>query len=141
MTDTEKAEYEGIIRMLTTKLEELAGENERLRSEGGAYAALRGVFLNRDIPETLRVKAATAALPHEKPRLMPERAPLDLTAEESEPLAAVVERQRARQNLLCPQSTDQVLDVVPRCGWRSCGRTGAAEARPDHSITVIEVKF
>jgi hypothetical protein len=70
------------------------------------------------------LKAATAALPHEKPRLMPERAPLDLTAEESEPLAAVVERQRARQNLLCPQSTDQVLDLVPASSRNGNGSDG-----------------
>jgi hypothetical protein len=37
------------------------------------------------------------ALPHETPRLMPEPRPLDLVATtEYEPLAAVVERQRAR---------------------------------------------
>jgi hypothetical protein len=123
MTDTEKAEYEGIIRLLTTKLEELAVENERLRSEGGAYAALREVFLNRDMPEALRVKAATAALPHEKPRLMPERAPLDLTAEEPpEPLAVVVERQRKRADALQREARD--IEVLPSGDVRILPRLG-----------------
>ena len=51
MTDSEKAEYEGTIRLLVTKLEETVGENDRLReenarlrsSENNAHAVLRGL--------------------------------------------------------------------------------------------------
>jgi hypothetical protein len=116
MTDTDKlAEYEGIIRMLTVKLEELAVENERLRSEGGAHAALKDVYLDRDLPEALRVKAATAALPHETPKLMSVPPPLELAAEETIPIAQLVEQRRARQNSLCPQSASDLppVEVLP----------------------------
>ena len=37
MTDTEKAEYENVIRLLTAKVEELLAANERLTSELTAH--------------------------------------------------------------------------------------------------------
>jgi hypothetical protein len=123
MTDTDKlAEYEGIIRMLTVKLEELAVENERLRSEGGAHAALKDVYLDRDLPEALRVKAATAALALETPRLMPVQQIAMKAGEPVVPLAELVTARRARQDELCPASVDQrrsdgrfnkALELVP----------------------------
>jgi hypothetical protein len=107
MTDTDiqskLAEYEGVIRMLTVKLEELAVENDRLKAGLDAHGTLRSIYSDPDAPRSDRIKAASASLAHEKPRLMPEKAPLDLTAEEpSEPLAVLVEKRRARQNLLEP---------------------------------------
>jgi hypothetical protein len=99
MTDTEKAEYEGIIRLLTAKLEELAADNERLKSsELTAHQALKMIYGDSSQPAGVRVRAAQAALQCETPRLQPQPAPLDLPCEEIEPLAVVVERQRARQN-------------------------------------------
>ena len=74
-------EYEYIIKLLTAKAEELAAENERLRSVAGAHGVLKAIYGNPDEPTGHRIKAATAALPHETPKLMPERAPLDLVAE------------------------------------------------------------
>jgi hypothetical protein len=45
MTDADKAEYEGVIRLLTAKVEELAAENARLRSsESTAHSVLREVY-------------------------------------------------------------------------------------------------
>jgi hypothetical protein len=77
-----------------TKLRE---ENARLRSsENNAHAVLREVYNDPTASPAVRVKAAGLALPHEVPRLMPEPRPLDLVYEEVEPLAVVVERQRAR---------------------------------------------
>jgi hypothetical protein len=103
MTDAEKAEYEDVVRQLMAKLERLAAENARLRSsENNAHAVLREVYNDPTASPAVRVKAAGLALPHEVPRLMPERAPLDLPYEEVEPLATLVEKRRARQNLLEP---------------------------------------
>ena len=108
MTDSEKAEYEGTIRLLVTKLEETVGENDRLReenarlrsSENNAHAVLREVYNDPTASPAVRVKAAGLALPHETPRLMPEPRPLDLVYEEVEPLSAVVERQRKRADAM-----------------------------------------
>ena len=101
MTDAEfqnrLAEYEGMVRLLTAKLEELATENTRLRSsENNAHSVLREVYNDPTASPAVRVKAAGLALPHEVPRLESVPPPLDLVAEPVEPLADVVARQRAR---------------------------------------------
>src|SRR6516164_702960 len=98
MTDAEfqnrLAEYEDMVRLLTTKLEELAAENTRLRSsENNAHAVLREVYNDPTASPAVRVKAAGLALPHEVPRLESVPPPLDLVAK-LEPLAEVVRRQR-----------------------------------------------
>ena len=96
VTDAEKDEYDEIVRALTMKLEQLAAENARLRSEAGAHDVLRNIYGDSSQPATVRVRAAQAALNVEKPRLVPQPPPLELTAEVIEPLAVVVARQRAR---------------------------------------------
>jgi hypothetical protein len=99
MTDTEKAEYEDILGRLTAKCQELAAENARLRSEkSDSLSFLREMFNDPAVSPALRLKAAGLVLPHEVPKLMPERAPLELSAEPIEPLAVTVEKQRARLN-------------------------------------------
>ena len=91
------AEYEGMVRLLTAKLEELAAENTRLRSsENNAHSVLREVYNDPTASPAVRVKAAGLALSHESAPLKPVEAPLDLVAEPVEPLAEVVRRQRAR---------------------------------------------
>ena len=57
---------------------------------------MRAIYLDPDAPQGNRIKAAQAALPHETPRLNPVPPPLDLVAEEIEPLADLIARQRAR---------------------------------------------
>jgi hypothetical protein len=101
MTDTEKAEYEGIIRLLTVKLEEVAAENTRLRSEkSDALSVCQSIYNDPDAPLAIRIKAAGLALPHETPKLQSVPAPLELTAEPVECLADVVNRERARMDRL-----------------------------------------
>jgi uncharacterized protein (UPF0147 family) len=97
------AECEDVIRLLTAKLEETVGENDQLREENArlrsdidAHTVLKEIYSDPAVPQGLRVKAAQAALNIEKPRLMPERAFLELSAEPVECLADVVSRQRAR---------------------------------------------
>jgi hypothetical protein len=91
-----------------TKLRE---ENARLRSEADAHTVLRSIYSDPDAPQTNRIKAAAASLAHEKPKLMPERAPLDLTAEEVVPLAELVEQRRKRADEL--QAEMQNIQVSP----------------------------
>jgi hypothetical protein len=103
MIDTEKAEFERVIQQLVAKVEELVAVNAKLRAEkSDALSVLKEAYNDPDVPPALRIKAAGLALPHEVPRLMPERAPLDLPYEEVEPLATLVEKRRARQNALEP---------------------------------------
>jgi len=113
MTDTDTqgklAEYEGIIRMLTEKVEELAAANERLTSELTAHQTLKAIYADPNQPATVRVRAAQAALNVETPRLEPQPAPLELAAEEIEPLAVVVERQRKRMDRMQGQD----IQVLP----------------------------
>jgi hypothetical protein len=91
-------EYEYIIKLLTAKAEELAAENERLKSTLGAHGVLKLIYSNPDSPEGNRIKAATAALPHETPKLMPERQALELRAEAPrETLGQIHDRRLERQ--------------------------------------------
>jgi hypothetical protein len=101
MTDAEK------IRLLTEKLQEVVNENDRLRAElanltegANAHQTLQSLYRNRDLPESLRAKAASAALGHESPPLKSVEPAIDVTCEEVEPLAELVHKRRARQNLL-----------------------------------------
>jgi hypothetical protein len=62
-------QYELIIRQQAAKIEELQAENERLRAGADAHTILQSVYRDPDAPQGNRIKAATAALNVEKPRL------------------------------------------------------------------------
>ena len=111
MTDTESklAEYEGVIRVLTAKVEELAAANQQLTSELTAHQTLKAIYADPNQPATVRVRAAQAALNVETPPLKPQPPPLELAAEEIEPLATVIERQRKRMD----QMQGQNIEVLP----------------------------
>jgi hypothetical protein len=97
MTDTERAEYDDVVRQLMAKCEQLAAENGRLRSsENNAHAVLREVYNDPTASPAVRVKAAGLALPHETPRLQPVPPAIDATCEEIIPLSELVEKQRRR---------------------------------------------
>jgi hypothetical protein len=117
------AEYECTIKLLTARLEELAAENERLRSEGGAHETLKEIYLNRDAPQGNRIKAAQAALTVEKPRLaMTAYAGKNVTDEVIIPLAQLVEQRRKRQDAMEREARDievspaGIVRVLPRPG-------------------------
>jgi hypothetical protein len=99
MTETAEeklARFETVIGLQMQEITRLREENERLRAASNAHSVLREIYLDRSLPESLRAKAAQAALPHEVPRLTPQPPAIDVTAEPYEPLAVVVQRQRAR---------------------------------------------
>jgi hypothetical protein len=98
---TKFAEYEYTIKLLTAKVEELAAENELLKSNLDAHQTLRQIYSNPDSAESNRIKAAQAALTVEKPRLaMTAYAGKKVTGEVIIPLAEVVRLQRARAKAL-----------------------------------------
>ena len=99
MTETAEeklARFETVISLQMQEIDRLRAENERLRTVAGAHGVLKEIYLDPDAPQGNRIKAAQAALPHETPRLNPVPPPLDLVAEEIEPLADLIARQRAR---------------------------------------------
>ena len=130
MTDTDLqsklAEREDVIRQLVTRLQEAVDENDRLQAvvakltgtDNDAHSTLRRLYLDETQSPNTRVRAAQAALQHEKPRLMPEKAPLELTAEPYEPLAVVVERKRcdAMQALPLEERERMIKGVVRHDG-------------------------
>jgi hypothetical protein len=77
--------HEDALVACMAEIEKLRAENARLRSESDAHTVLKEIYSNPDAPQANRIKAAAASLAHEKPRLMPQPAPLDLPCEEIEP--------------------------------------------------------
>jgi hypothetical protein len=117
MTDTEKAEYEDVLRRLTLKCEELVAENTRLRSEkSDALSVCQEVYSDPAAPAALRLKAAGLALPHETPRLESVPPALELTAEPYEDLATAVEKQRARMNKILALSLEERSALITGVG-------------------------
>jgi hypothetical protein len=121
MTDTERAEYDTVVRMLTAKVEELVLENSRLRSEkSDALSFLTEVFNDPNALPAHRLKAAGLVLPHQVPALKPVEQPMDLVAEPVEPLSSIVEKQRARMIQMHQESPEfqrlasrQVIELKP----------------------------
>jgi hypothetical protein len=63
-------EYAYIIKAQMEELDRLRTENERLKAGLDAHQTLRLIYTNPNSPEGNRIKAAAAALPVEKPKLM-----------------------------------------------------------------------
>jgi hypothetical protein len=124
------ARYEFVLDAYVRELTTLREENARLKEGATALTTLQNFYRNSDLPESLRTKAAGLALQHEVPRLLPEKAPLDLVAEPVIPLADLITARRARQDRLCPQSADGLgsselpIELVPIADSRSNGSSG-----------------
>ena len=73
---------------------------------------IRPIYADANQPTGHRIKAAGLAIGHETPKVLPEPRPLDLVAEESIPLAQLVEQRRARQK----QLEGQLIEVNPNTG-------------------------
>jgi hypothetical protein len=125
------AECEDIIRLLTEKLQETVGENDRLRAvvakltgTDDAHSTLRRLYLDETQPSSTRVRAASAALNFEKPRLESVPPALDATCEEIiEPLPDLVARQRARaEKMLLESPYRELSDSRQRNGNGSDGQ-------------------
>src|SRR6516162_341796 len=87
---------EVLCRAQADEITRLRAELARATEGAGALAILQSLYRDDRLPESLRAKCAIGCLPHEEPRLLPERQ-LELKAEElSPPIAEVVRLQRAR---------------------------------------------
>jgi len=127
------AEYEGIIRMLTAKVEELVADNERLTSALTAHQTLRAIYSDSNQPANVRVRAAQAAIGHESAPLKATEAPLDLVAEPIESLADVITRQRARADKMLRE--DPQFQALRNSGYLldSAGNGSNDSSSNDHS--------
>jgi hypothetical protein len=63
------AEYEYLLKLLTAKLEETAAECERLKANSSAHEVLQSIYRNPETAEGNRIKAATAAINFEQPKI------------------------------------------------------------------------
>ena len=84
---TDKAEQNvdqvELIRLQMEEITRLRGEVERLTSEADAHTTLKHIYSNPDSPEAHRIRAAAAALPIEKPKLLSVMAPPEMDRRES----------------------------------------------------------
>jgi hypothetical protein len=119
MTD----DKDDLIRQLTIRLRETVDENDKLRAlvtnltEGAnAHTVLQSLYRDVNLPEALRAKCAIGALPHETPRLESVPPPLDLVAEEYEPLSVAVERQRKRADALLALPLEERAAMITGVG-------------------------
>jgi hypothetical protein len=115
MTD----DRDDLIRQLTIRLRETVDENDRLRAvvakltgTDDAHSTLRRLYLDEAQSPGHRIRAAQAALPHEKPRLQPVPPAVDATCEEIIPLAELVEKQRARMDAMLREGLPDI-EVSP----------------------------
>jgi hypothetical protein len=109
-TQSQLDEARFIIGQQMARIAELEAEVQNLKAGLSAHEVLQSIYRN-SASESARIRAATAALPMETPRLESVPPAIDLIAEEEpEPLAELVHKRRARQDLLCPQS---VADLPP----------------------------
>ena len=109
-----------VVRRQMARIAELEAEVERLKANASAHQTLASIYADPNQPTGHRIRAATAALACETPRLESVPPAIDSTCEEIEPLADVVRRQRARADrmLLEPPFSD-LPKVVP---FRSNGK-------------------
>ena len=63
-------ELEYIVKLQMQKIDELSAENQRLIAQADAHTTLKSIYTNPASPEGNRIKAAAAALPVEKPKLL-----------------------------------------------------------------------
>jgi hypothetical protein len=114
-TEQKLKRHEDALVACMAEITRLREENARLRSsESNAHSVLKEVYNDPTASPAVRVKAAGLALPHETPRLLPEKAAIDGTCEEVIPLAELVAQRRRRQDAL----GNLPLDDPRRLTWR-----------------------
>jgi len=116
-----------VVRRQMARIAELEAEVERLKANASAHQTLASIYADPNQPTGHRIRAATAALACETPRLESVPPAIDATCEEIEPLADVIARQRARADAMQREMRDiQVLPsgvvrVLPKPGGNGSG--------------------
>jgi len=123
-------EYAYIIKAQMEELDRLREENDRLKSNLNAHQTLRLIYSDPDASRSERIKAAAASLPHETPKLMPERAPLELQAEPEQSLIDLHAERLERHSKFAALSLEQRSALI--AGVRRDGRA-EGEAGSDGS--------
>jgi hypothetical protein len=107
---------EVLCRAQADEIDRLRAVVAKLTGTDDAHSTLRRLYLDEAQSPNARIRAATAALVVEKPRLAPEPRPLELTAKPIEDLATLVHRRRARQDALqgLPLGHPKFLEWIER---------------------------
>ena len=105
------------------EIEKLRAENAALRSAAGALDTLQNIYRDETVPRSERIKAAIASLQHEVPRLLPEKAPVDVSCEEIIPLPQLIEQRRARADAMEREMRD--IEVLPNGTVRVLPKPGS----------------
>jgi hypothetical protein len=122
-TEQKLKRHEDALAACMTEITRLREENARLRSsESNAHSVLKEVYNDPTASPNVRVKAAGLAIAHETPRLMPEKAAIDVTAEEIIPLAELVAKQRKRADAMQREGRD--IEVSPSGAVRVLPKPG-----------------
>ena len=100
-----------VMRRQMARIAELEAEVERLKANASAHQTLASIYADPNQPTGHRIRAATAALACETPRLESVPPAIDATCEEIEPLADVIARQRARADAMQREARD--IEVSP----------------------------
>ena len=82
-TKQKLARYEYVLDAQMQEIDRLRAENERLMSQADAHTTLRSIYSNPASPEGNRIKAAAAALPVEKPKLLSVVPPIEMVRREA----------------------------------------------------------
>jgi hypothetical protein len=103
MTETAEQKlnrYEYVIDAQMTEIDKLRAENQRLldwiMGDADAHTTLQSVYLDPNATQGNRIKAASAAIPFERPKLTPVEPCLELRAE-SMSLKDLLASRKARQ--------------------------------------------
>jgi hypothetical protein len=120
---SELDEAEHVIRQQMARIAELEIEVERLKANASAHQTLASIYADPNQPTGHRIRAATAALACETPRLESVPPPLDLVAEEIIPLAELVEKQRARADAMLREARN--IEVSPSGAVRILPASGS----------------
>jgi hypothetical protein len=102
----------------------------KLTGTDDAHSTLRRLYLDEAQSPNTRVRAATAALNFERPRLESVPPALDVVSEEIEDLATLVAKRRKRQDELCPQSASDLppIEVLPIADGRRSNGNGSGNS-------------
>ena len=91
LPDADRLEF--VCQQQAAEIDRLRAEVARLTTDADAHAVLKSIYSDPGAPQGYRIKAASAALPHERPKI---GVSVSLTSTGSQPLAEMLLERRRR---------------------------------------------